>query len=89
MTLTAKIIDQMRLYWSIDEHLKKMLLEQLGSEPFPHTYTEQDIHEQSRKMIMQYNQNHARAINNRLESHGNPNSENIKKSGGENLRTGT
>ena len=57
MTLTPKIINQMRLYWNIDEHLEKMLLEQLGSEPYPHVYTEQDLYEQSRKMIMQYNQN--------------------------------
>jgi len=59
MTLTPKIIDQMRLYWNIDDHLEKMLLEQLGNEPYPHVYTEQDIHEQSRKMIIQYNRNHA------------------------------
>jgi hypothetical protein len=52
------MIDQMRRYSSIDEHLEKMLLERLGSEPYPHTYTEQDLHEQSRKMIMQYNRNH-------------------------------
>ena len=50
MTLTPKMIDQMRPYWNIDERL--------GSEPYPHTYTEQDLHEQSRKMIMLYNRNH-------------------------------
>ena len=89
MTLTAKIIDQMRLYWNIDEHLEKMLLEQLGSEPYPHTYTEQDLHEQSRKMIMQYNRNHTgqrttgscRSLTEILNTQ--------KKSGGRNLRTGT
>ena len=48
----------MRLSWCVDEHLEKMLLERLGSEPYPHVYTEQDLHEQSRKMIMQYNRNH-------------------------------
>ena len=58
MTLTPKMIDQMRPYWNIDERLEKTLLERLGSEPYPHTYTEQDLHEQSRKMIMLYNRNH-------------------------------
>ena len=56
MTLTPKMIDKMRLYWNIDERLEKTLLEQLGSEPYPHTYTEQDLHEQSRKMISRYNE---------------------------------
>ena len=59
MTLTPKMIDQMRLSWNIDECLEKTLLERLGSEPYPHTYTEQDLYEQSRKMIMHYNRNHS------------------------------
>ena len=56
MILTPKMIDQMRLYSRIDETLEQMLLNQLGSEPYPHVYTEEDIYEQSRKMIMRYNE---------------------------------
>jgi hypothetical protein len=54
MILTRKMIDQMRLYSRIDETLEQMLLDQFGSEPCPHAYSEQDIYEQSRKMIMRY-----------------------------------
>ena len=61
MTITAKMIDEMRLYGntSIDENLEALLLQQYGTEPFPHTYTEQDLHEQTRKFIAQYNRDHA------------------------------
>ena len=51
MILTPDMIDHMRRYWRIDARLERMLLEQLGTEPYPHSYTEQDIHEQSRKNI--------------------------------------
>jgi hypothetical protein len=56
MILTLKMINDMRRYWRIDKRLERMLLKQLGAEPFPHVYTEQDIYEQSRKMILRYNQ---------------------------------
>jgi len=56
MILTPKMINDMRRYWPIDKRLERMLLKQLGAEPFPHVYTEQDIYEQSRKMILRYNQ---------------------------------
>jgi len=56
MILTPVIINQMRRYWPIDARLERMLLEQLGAEPYPHSYTEEDIHEQSRKMIDRYNE---------------------------------
>jgi len=36
------------------EELKKILLETYGKEPFPHTWSEQDIHEGARKIIRQY-----------------------------------
>ena len=55
MILTRKMIDEMRRYSRIDECVEQMLLEQLGTEPYPHVYTEQDIYEQSRKMIQRYN----------------------------------
>ena len=45
----------MRRYSRIDECLEHILLKQLGTEPYPHVYTEQDIYEQSRKMILRYN----------------------------------
>ena len=57
MILTRKMINQMRRYSRIDETLEQMLLDQLGTEPYPYVYTEQDIYEQSRKMILQYNEN--------------------------------
>ena len=62
MILTPQMIDHMRHYWRIDEELERMLLKQLGSEPYPHVYTEQDIYEQSRKMIMRYNENYDNMI---------------------------
>ena len=56
MILTPEIIADMRRYQRIDICLEQMLLKQLGTEPYPHVYTEQDIHEQSRKMIIRYNE---------------------------------
>ena len=49
MILTASMITHMRRYWKIDDSLSRMLLEQLGTEPYPHEYTEQDIHEQAER----------------------------------------
>jgi hypothetical protein len=57
MILTRKMITQMRRYSRIDETLEEMLLDQLGTEPYPHVYTEQDIYEQARKIILRYNEN--------------------------------
>ena len=67
MILTPRMIDQMRLHRSIDEHLEKLLLKRLGTEPYPHVYTEQDLHEQSRKMIARYNENLAATSKSRIE----------------------
>jgi hypothetical protein len=58
MTLTHQDIEQMRRYWRIDKKLERMLIKQLGSEPKPYVYSEQDIYEQSRKMIIRYNEEH-------------------------------
>ena len=63
MTLTPKVIKCMRRYWHFDEQLEKILLMQLGTEPHPHVYTEQDLHEQSRKLIMRNNANFTKTIN--------------------------
>ena len=71
MILTRKMINEMRRYSRIDECLERILLKQLGTEPYPHVYTEQDIYEQSRKMIQRYNagkspvQNNFQAVNTR------------------------
>jgi hypothetical protein len=40
----------------IDDELENRLLQQFGSEPHPHVYTEQDLHEQVRKIVMHHNQ---------------------------------
>ncbi len=39
------------------EELKIKLLDIYGAEPFPHTWTEQDIYEGSRKIILNYFEN--------------------------------
>jgi hypothetical protein len=48
-------------YWTYNkkwfpfpEELKEQLLEMYGEEPFPNTWSEQDIHEGSRKIILKY-----------------------------------
>ena len=48
-------------YWSgyiewtpFPRELKKKLLEVYGKEPFPYIWTEQDIHEGSRKIILEF-----------------------------------
>lgn len=55
MILTRRMITEMRRYSRIDKYLEQILLERLGSEPYPYMFTEQDICEQSRKMIQRYN----------------------------------
>ena len=88
MILTPDMIDHMRRYWRIDAHLERMLLNQLETEPYPHSYTEQDIHEQSRKMISRYNESLA-ATRSRIESSTTNMPENTKRSGGDILKTAT
>ena len=57
MTITRNQIDRMRgdgrLH--IDDDLAEMIIAQYGSEPEPYEYSEQDLHEQVRKMIDRYN----------------------------------
>jgi len=57
MVLTRKMINEARSYGrvKISNELEVLLLTELGQEPLPHTYSEQDIHEQMRKMIQDYN----------------------------------
>jgi hypothetical protein len=41
--------------WSpFPKELKEKLLQVYGKEPFPYTWTEQDIHEGSRKIIIEF-----------------------------------
>ena len=49
----------MRHHWKIDKNLEALLLKHFGTEPVPHTYTEQDLYEQVRKIVAQYNGNNA------------------------------
>jgi hypothetical protein len=57
MVLTRKMIDEARTHGrvKISNELEVLLLTELGQEPLPHTYSEQDIHEQMRKLIQDYN----------------------------------
>ncbi|MCF7929050.1 MAG: hypothetical protein K9L68_09270 [Spirochaetales bacterium] len=61
MVATPKLIQEVRennRRVKINDELEALILEQLGSEPYPHTYSEQDIHEQMRKIIREYNVSH-------------------------------
>ena len=55
MIITSQMIANMRSRWKIDTNLEALLLKRLGTEPVPYTYTEQDLHEQVRKIVLQYN----------------------------------
>ncbi len=59
MTITSKIIANMRCRWKIDKNLETLLLKRLGTEPSPYAYTEQDLYEQARKIVAQCNSNNA------------------------------
>jgi len=61
MVATPQMIQDLRIHArkKIDSELEALILEQLGSEPYPHTYSEQDIYEQMRKIIQQYNEQHS------------------------------
>jgi hypothetical protein len=60
MTITRKKIDEMRTHGRlrIDADLEEMILAEYGIEPEPYGYTEQDLHEQIRKLVYQYNRDH-------------------------------
>ena len=82
MILTPRMIDRMRLQTRIDENLEMLLLRQLGTEPYPHVYTEQDLHEQSRKMIARYNEDLAATSKSRIKPGVARSGETMKKTGG-------
>jgi hypothetical protein len=61
--LTRKDLYKMeeKYYWAgykecspFPKELKKKLLEMYGKEPLPYTWTEQDIHDGSRKIIIEF-----------------------------------
>lgn len=58
MTLTVKFLNEMFRIWGdkIDKPLEKYLLATYEEEPFPHEWSEQDLYEQIRKLILQYEQ---------------------------------
>lgn len=60
MTITRTQIEQMRRHGRlrIDAELEQLILDEFGVEPHPYEYTEQDLHEQIRKLIDAHNQAH-------------------------------
>jgi len=57
MTLTKDMIARLRFpgRMDIDGELETLLLRRFGTEPHPEEYSEQDLHEQIRKLVMGYN----------------------------------
>ena len=57
MTATPRMIRQLREQgrMPIDRELEALILQEYGTEPYPYTYTEQDLQEQIRKLILRYN----------------------------------
>lgn len=53
MNITEEVIRQLEEYhrFRFTEELKKALINQLGEEPYPHEYSEQDIWEQASRII--------------------------------------
>ena len=58
--LTKKNIARLRSHskYIIPQELEDLLLEKFGQDPKPYVYTEQDIYEQSRKILEQYQLEH-------------------------------
>lgn len=56
MTVTRRMIRSLREQsrMDIDNNLEALILQKYGTEPYPHTYTEQDLYEQIRKLVMRY-----------------------------------
>ena len=54
MTVTRRMIRSLREQsrMDIDNNLEALILQKYGTEPYPHTYTEQDLYEQIRKLVM-------------------------------------
>lgn len=59
MIITEEYIRKLEEYhrFRFSKELKNVLINQLGEEPCPHEYSEQDIWEQARKIIQSYRGN--------------------------------
>ena len=57
MTATPRFVRELRekARMRIDQDLGALILERFGTEPSPHTYTEQDLFEQIRKLVIDDN----------------------------------
>ena len=57
MTLTRIMIERLRFpgRMDINRELEDRLLREFETEPLPYEYSEQDLHEQVRKYVMNYN----------------------------------
>lgn len=60
MIITKKYIRKLEEYYRfyLPKELKEELICQLSEEPEPYEYSDQDIWEQSRKIILSYRRNH-------------------------------
>jgi hypothetical protein len=58
MKATRPFVRQLRegARMRIDKNLEALILKRFGTEPSPHTYTEQDRFEQIRKLVIDYNE---------------------------------
>lgn len=59
MTLTVKFLNEIIRQWGsdhVDKPLEHYLLATYEEEPFPYEWSEQDLYEQVRKLIFQYEQ---------------------------------
>lgn len=56
MIVTTRFLNEMFRIWGdpIDKPLEEYLLAIYGEDPFPHEWSEQDLYEQIRKLIIQY-----------------------------------
>lgn len=56
MIATRAMVNSLRVHGRqrIDRELEALILQQFGTEPLPYEYSEQDLHEQIRKLIDHY-----------------------------------
>ena len=56
MIVDNKYVQRLRTSGGCDIplELEEILIQRFGEEPYPHTYTEQDLYEQTRKVINRY-----------------------------------
>ena len=56
MIATRAMVNSLRVHGRqrIGRELEALILQQFGTEPLPYEYSEQDLHEQIRKLIYRY-----------------------------------